>query len=176
MPSTFFRATRKFIDILLLAISPLMFIGVLVALIALVTRHSEHRQFVRRMNESSLVTQGTVESASPENDWVFVRYLDEAGETRQGVLGMFYYDDPALWASLTPDAEVTVRYLPWRIPGNDRLVLAERYAEVRGYRGYFSFDVIGLLLVCWVLVIIKPQFLYIGLVDADLLFTNGLTQ
>ena len=134
----------------------------------------DSHQFVQRMNEFGLVTQGVVDSTSPENDWVFVHYPDETGETRHGVLDMFYYDDIGLWQTLTPDTNVTLLYLPWHVPGSDRVILAEHYDEVREYRGYFSPDVIGPLLVCWALVALKPQFLYFGLADMDMLFKDGL--
>ncbi len=89
---------------------------------------------------------------------------------------MFYYDDAQLWQILTPDAPVALRYLPSHVPGNDRVILAEHDVEVREYRGYFAPDVIGAFLVCWALVILKPHFLYFGLIDMDAIFKEGLPK
>jgi hypothetical protein len=101
-----------------------------------------------------------------------VEYIDETGETRHGVLEMQYYADPQLWHTLRPDATVNLLHLPSRTPGNDRVVLAEYEAEVREYQGYFSLDTVGVLLVCWLIVILNPYFLYVGLVDMDMLFKD----
>jgi len=172
----FIHGTWQFFNVLLMAIAPLAFIGFVVALIALPSGWGEHRQFVRRLDEFGQVTEGVVTSTSPENNWVFVDYVDNAGKERYGVIDMFYYTDDALWQTLKPETKVTLRYLPWHVPNNDRVILAEYYADVRDYRGYFSPDLVGLLLVCWGLVILNPYFLYFGLVDAEKLSIGGLPQ
>ncbi len=150
-----------------------MIIGVLIGLIILLANYGEHRQFVQRLETEGLETQGSVDFASPEYGWAHMDYVDADGEARSGVLDMHYYD-PELWQTLTPDTSVPLRYLPWHIPGSDRVILAEHFAEVQAYHGYLAPDLLGLVGICWLVVILKPQFLYVGLIDAEELFKEGL--
>jgi hypothetical protein len=87
---------------------------------------------------------------------------------------MAYYPD-SMWDELMPDSPVTIRYLPYAIPGSDRVVLQDRFEDVQGYRGYLSGDLIGLLIVCWLALLVKPQILYVGMIDPDSLMKEGLT-
>lgn len=152
-----------------------MMIGFVMAGVMLLAEFGGHRQFVRRLEEEGRVTQATVESLSPDYGWAHVTYAGEDGETRYGVLEMDYYP-PAMWDELQSGAEVEIRHLPWRLPGSDRVVLNQQMAAVRRYRGYLFSDMLSLLGICWLVLVIKPQLLYVGLVDAGRLFPEGLSQ
>ena len=159
---------------LLFLLSPLMIIGCVVGVLALVTRHGEHQQMVRRMTAYGLETKATVDFPAPDHDWVHVTYVDADGRERFGVLEMAYYAGGA-WQEMRSGAVLSIRYLPFDIPGSDRVVLASRFAEVRSYRGYLSTDLLILLGICWLVVALEPRWLYVGMVDKDALFEGQFT-
>ncbi len=164
---------RRFLDALLLLLSPLMVIGFLIAAIMLVSNYGEHRRFVRTMEASGLTASAVVKSTVPDREWAFVTFEDAHGETRTNVLEMQYYPDQT-WAAVTPTAHVTIRYLPYTLRGSDRVVLEERFEDVQSSHAFLSPDIVGLLIACWLAVVIKPHILYAGLIDGDVLMETGL--
>jgi hypothetical protein len=152
-----------------------MMIGFIMAGIMLLAEFGEHRQFVRRLEEEGRVTQATIDSLSPDYGWAHVSYDGDDRETRYGVLEMDYYP-PAMWDELQAGAEVEIRYLPWHLPGSDRVILNRELSAVRRHRGYLLTDLLSLLGVCWLVLVIKPQLLYVGLVDSETLFPGGTTS
>jgi hypothetical protein len=156
-------------DVFLLLISPLMMIGFIIAAVMLLAEFGEHRQFVRRLEEEGRVTQATVESLTSEHAWAHVTYPGEDGDARFGVLDMDYYASD-VWDTLQVDRTVEIRYLPWHLPNSDRVILNRRFEAVRRYRGYLTADLLSLLGICWLALVIKPQLLYVGLVDTKILF------
>lgn len=165
---------RTIFQALFFLLSPLMIIGCVVGVLALVTRHGEHQQMVRRMTEHGLETKATVDFPSPDHDWVHVTYVDAEGSERFGVLDMAYYAGDA-WRVMKSGAVLRIRHLPFDIPGSDRVVLASRFAEVRSYRGYLSTDLLILVGICWLVVALEPRWLYVGMVDKDTLFEGQFT-
>ena len=124
------------------------------------------RRYVRRLDEVGQVTQGIVDFQSKENDWIMVEFTDASGEHRANVLEMKYYPENA-WQQLTPGTEVTIRYLPLPNIGSDRVVLEDRLACVREYVGIFENDTGTVTLISWAILVIKPEILYLGLVDLE---------
>lgn len=163
---------RRFIDALLLLLSPLMVIGFLIAVIMLVSNYGEHRRFVRNLEASGRVATAVVKSASPDYGWAFVTFEDAHGEARTNVLEMQYYPDET-WEAVTPKAHVMIRYLPYALRNSDRVVLEDRFEDVQSSHAFLSGDMVGLLITCWLVVIIKPHILYAGLIDADVLMEKG---
>ncbi len=158
---------RQFFDVLLALISPLALIMFLVGCIVLVDKYGAHLGQLRRMESLGRITEAVVDFGSPEHDWVFVDYLDGT-EERSGVLEMRYY--PAeTWDLMQPGATIQIRCLPMTTRGSDRVVLANRFDDFRRYRAYLQPDALILLGFSWVVFLFKPQLLYAGLVDGDLL-------
>jgi hypothetical protein len=124
------------------------------------------RRYVRRLDEVGRITQGVVDFQSRENGWIMVDFTDESGENRSNVLEMKYYSED-VWQQLTPGTEVTIRYLPYPSIGSDRVVLENEYARVREYVGVFENDVGTVTLISWAILVIKPEILYLGLVDLE---------
>lgn len=167
------EGVRRFLDALLLLLSPLMVIGFLTAAIILLSDYGKHRRFVRNLETSGHVAPAVVKSASPDYGWAVVTFEDKHGETRTNVLEMTYYPEET-WETVIPTAQVMVRYLPYTLRDSDRVVLEERFEDVQSSHTYLSGDMVGLLITCWLVVVIKPHILYAGLIDGDMLMETGL--
>ena len=163
---------KQILGALLALISPLMLIAFLVGCLVVLDRFGAHLGQLRRLERDGHVTEAAVDFASPDYDWVFVNYHDGVQE-RSGVLEMRYY--PAeTWALMQPGASITIRYLPFTERGSDRVALADRIDDLRSYRGYLQSDALILLGLSWVVFLFKPQLLYVGLVDGNLLSDEAL--
>lgn len=164
----------QFFGALLMLISPLALITFLVGCIVVVDKYGAHLGQLRRMESQGRSTEAVVDFGSPEHDWVFVDYHDGEQE-RSGVLEMRYY--PAeTWDLMQSGAKIQIRYLPITTRGSDRVVLANRFDDFRGYRAYLQPDALTLLGFSWVVFLFKPQLLYLGLVDGDLLSNEAFNS
>ena len=161
------------INIILSLIAPLGIILFLVSIIALLDSYGTHSRLARQMTEEGQTAVAVIDHVSRENNWIFVDYRDDQNNLRDGVLEIRYYD-PALWETLTPDTTVQIRYLPGHTSGSDRVVLQQYFDDVLSYRGYLSTDLVGLILGMWLLIIAKPQCLYLGFVEVNVLFEGML--
>jgi len=157
-----------FTKFILFAIAPLGIILFLVGVIALLDSYGTHSRLVRQMTEDGRTAIAVIDFFSCENDRIFVDYIDDQGNLRDGVLDMRYYD-PVLWETLTPNTTVQIRYLPAHTSGSDRVILQQYFDNVLSYRGYLSADLVGLMLGVWLLIIANPQCLYLGFVEGDVL-------
>lgn len=157
---------RLAIDILLAFLSFFAVIMFVISALMVVENTTTHRRYVRRLEEIGYVTQGTVDFQSPENDWIVVDFVDAQGEARSNVLEMKYYPE-STWQRLTSGTEVTIRYLPYPQIDSDRIILEQEFERVKDYVGFFENDVGTLFLASWIILILKPQVLYLGLVDID---------
>lgn len=163
---------KQFFGALLALISPLALIAFLVGCIIVVDKYGAHLGQLRRLESQGRITEAVVDFGSPEYDWVFVDYHDGEQE-RSGVLEMRYY--PAeTWDLMQSGAKIQIRYLPIATRGSDRVVLANRFDDFRGYRAYLQRDALILLSLSWAVFLFKPQLLYAGLVDGDHLSTEAL--
>jgi hypothetical protein len=160
------RKTRHTLETILFFFSPMTILVCFIVVLMLAIQYGEHHTFVQRLNTQGRVTQGTVKYVTPELGWAHVAYTDAEGRERHGELEMHYYA-PAAWEDLTTGDTVTLRYLPWVLPGSDRIVLQARYDAVRRYRGYLDPWLVLTLAVCWGALVIQPQLLFIGFAGWD---------
>lgn len=168
----FARKLWPIVDVVLLILSLFAIILVVIGALMTVENVATHRRYVWRLEEAGQVTQGTVDFQSPEHDWIFIEFTDAQGETRSTVLEMKFYPESA-WERLTPGTQVAIRYLPYPQIGSDRIVLEREFERVKDYVGFFENDAGTVFLVCWAILILKPQVLYLGLVDIDKLGSLG---
>lgn len=163
---------KQFLGALAALISPLALIAFLIGCIIVVDKYGAHLGQLRRLESQGCVTEAVVDFGSPEHDWVFVDY-DDGAQERSGVLEMRYYP-PETWDLMQSGAKIQIRYLPITTRGSDRVVLAGRFDDFRSYPAYLQSDALILLGLSWVVFLFKPQLLYAGLVDGDLLSAEAL--
>ncbi len=133
-----------------------------VAVIVLIERVGGHYRMVRAFEQRSLPAAAVIEGREPSETlgWYAV-FQDEQGQERSGFIEPAYYPE-ALQQQLAYGAEIRIRYLPESYASE--LILDGRLDDVRFYWGYAR-DVLWVLLVCWVLIIVHPEALYIAYVD-----------
>jgi hypothetical protein len=143
-------------DIFLFAISPLAILMAVVALIVLADRASEHNRFLRELRASGQVTNAEVSGIEWEYALVFVRYIQE-GEERFGLLYTRYYPEAAHQLQL--GQSLRVRYLPHG--SAEEVIWEDHFSAVENYYGYAREGGI-MLAVAWIIVVLHPEFLYLG--------------
>ncbi len=168
------RSIVELLGAIMALLSPLMLIGLLIAIIVLLDSYGAHRGIVQRMATQGKSAMAVVSSVSPEYGWAFVDYEDAQGNARSGVLELAYYP-VSLWKDFARGDQLAIRYLPFAVRSSDRVILDAHFDAVRTYRGYLKPDVLGLLAVCWISILVKPQLLYVGLVDAERLSNDAFS-
>lgn len=162
-----------FINLILSGIAPLGIILFLVGAFAMINNYGTYYRFARQMTEEGQTAVAVIDNVSRENNRISVNYSDDQDNLRYGVLGMRYYD-PALWETLTPNTTVQIRYLPVHESGSELVVLQQYFDNVPFYRSYLPVDLVGVMLGAWLLIIAKPQCLYLGFIEFKELFKGVL--
>ena len=153
------RGLVQKVDLLLFVFSPLAILCVLFMLIVLAERYFEHREAVETFQRDGIVVIGTVQRVEVQDQLVFVNFTNQ-GEARIGLLYTRYY--PAALEQLRAGQTLGLRVLPPSL--GDQVVWQEHFDEFAGYWGYAS-EVLIPLLCAWALVILHPEFLYMGFSD-----------
>jgi hypothetical protein len=164
---------RQIIGLLLGAISPLALLGFLIGFFGLIGSTISHVSYLRNLERWGYVTSAVVEYRHPNGDEVSVSFIDREGDERSAVLKRTY-SSPERWEMLTPGTEVEIRALPTGIPNFGEVIVADTLSRMRQDRPYLEPSFLGVLGVCWMLLVIKPQIVYAGLVDNDRLLKDGL--
>jgi hypothetical protein len=144
----------------LLAVSPLAILVVVVALIILAERAGEHNRFMREMRESGQVVDAIVSGVDQEAQLVFVRFAEQ-DENQVWLLYTHYY--PEALEQLSKGQTVRVRYLP--ASSEAKVLWEDHITAAYTYWGY-AVDSGMMLIIAWLIVIIHPEFLYIGYANA----------
>jgi hypothetical protein len=144
------------IDAGLLVMSPLAILMVIVAVIVLLDRAGEHAQFLNAMHTHGRVVDGQVSGVEREDALIFVRYID-GGQEETGLLYTKYY--PEALNMLNEGQALRIRFDPHDVDRN--LVWEDHFSAVENYWGY-AVDSGLMLLIGWLIVVIHPEFLYIG--------------
>jgi len=133
-----------------------------VAVIVLIERVGAHYRMVWAFEQRSRPAAGVIEGREPSETlgW-YVVFRDELGQERSGFVEPAYYPE-VVQRQLVYGAQIRIRYLPESYASE--LILDRRLDDVRFYWGYAR-DVLWVLLVCWVLIIVHPEALYIAYVD-----------
>ncbi len=153
------RGLVQKVDLLLFVFSPLAILCVLFMLIVLAERYFGHREAVETYQRDGIAVVGTVQRVDVPEQLVFVEFTYQ-GEARTGLLYTRYY--PAALELLRGGQALGLRALPPSL--GDRVVWEEHFDEFAGYWGYAS-EVLIPLLCAWALVILHPEFLYMGFSD-----------
>jgi hypothetical protein len=163
-----FEVLKVIANVMLSIFSLFAIIMLLVGGLVSVDEVRQHRQYVHDMQATGKVAIATVDFQSRDNGWIFVDFENEDGEPRSRTLEMEYYPD-GYWDKLTSGTEVTIRYLPRSYRNAEHVVLEEEFARVRDYSPLTDGGLGAVVLISWVIIMIKPHILYLGLADKQLL-------
>jgi hypothetical protein len=151
-----------FLDGFILLISPMTILLFVVGVIAMIDRVGIHQGFLRKLDQSGMVTTATVSSifrsAVSDEPTIAVDFMDQLQQERMGFIQTKYYPAEVVDSIHRGDV-VNIRYLE---PAYEsQAILNDYYSNVCGYFG-FAYDVIVMMLISWVLIIIHPEFLLLG--------------
>lgn len=154
---------------MLASLAPLFF---LVSLIAAFDRYGAHQQLLSNLADYGYETQGTLSYVDFDSGRAGVDYLNSAGEVRYGVLRLEYY--PAeMTASMQPGQQVQIRTIDALVSGYEQTVLVQGYPLVREFFPITA-DVLVMMAIAWLVVMFKPQFVFLGLLDFETLMGEAL--
>lgn len=144
------------------SLAPLMF---LVGVIAGIDRWTSQNRFVRDLETYGKVVAARVSYVDEENHRAGVDYLDASGQERFGTLELRYYK-PETLANLKVGASLQIIYIDALVSDNEKAALADEFAAVKTMPP-INADVAWVLLISWLIVAAKPQFVFLGIVNFD---------
>lgn len=144
------------------SLAPLMF---LVGVIAGIDRWTTQNNFIRNLEEYGKITSARVSYIDEENHRAGVDYLDAQGQKNYGSLELRYYS-PETIANLHVGASLQIIYIDALVSENEKTALADEFASVRNAFP-INAEVGWVLLISWLIVAIKPQFVFLGIFDLD---------
>ncbi len=152
-----------FLDALCFFLSPLAIIGFIIFAIMILDGFGQHVQFLRALEQNGVEASGAWNPPSKRGGYAYIAFETEQNGQTGVVVSTKYYTRETL-AALKKGQVVRVRYT--HPPAYEtKGVLLDAYGQVKGYTGYLS-DILWPLLVCWAVVAVHPEFLYLGFVDA----------
>lgn len=160
-----FKNIWQFLDAAVFFVSPLAVLGFIIFSIMTLDGFGQHVQFLRGIDGHGLESVGAWNPPSSSGKYAYVAFdKEENGQT--GVLVPVKYYCAETLAALQEGQKVRVRYaLP---PAYEtKAVLVDEYHQVKGYTGYFT-EVLWPFLVCWAVVAIHPEWLYLGFIIKNL--------
>lgn len=148
-----------FFDLILFASSPMFVLLFIVGLISLGDQYGQYNTLRKYMQDNSFVVQAEViDEYNEDLSWTEVAYTDQQGEQHVGFVRSRYHPEEMVQA-LQVGQQVTVRYsIPTR-EGN--VILETHYLRFLRNWGFDSGSLI-VLFVSWVLIILYPHVLYVG--------------
>ncbi|MBN1303066.1 MAG: hypothetical protein JXA13_01425 [Anaerolineales bacterium] len=156
--------TKKFVSLLLMAISPMALLMLIVAIIMFFDDYGSHQRMIIALDEVPLTATAVISSCYPEDRYCYVQFSDQSGRERFEKLDWRYYPEASVQESktLTTGDQVIVRYANQLYASES--VLAGNYQEFLDYRGYY-YEMGGIALVCWVNLILYPEVMLFALVE-----------
>ncbi|GAB4484306.1 MAG: hypothetical protein OHK0031_08300 [Anaerolineales bacterium] len=149
------------------SLAPLMF---LVGMIAGIDRWATQNRFIQNLETYGKTTQARISYIDEENHRAGVDYLDAAGQERFGTLELRYYS-PDVLAKLNVGDRLQIIYIDALVSENEKTALAGELAAVKNTLPV-SADIGWTLLISWLIVAVKPQFVFLGIVDFDNLMAD----
>ncbi len=164
---------KKFLNILdqlLLFTSPIAILFFLIGAIMLPVELSEHPIYLQALEEEGVLAEARVDYIYDDGD-IHLEFVDVDGEETYRILEKEYYF-PETLVDLRLDTVHTIRYAPQNYDVDP--ALEEHLDEVYAYRQDLS-GLYFILVVSWLVLIIRPDFLYVGYVEnLDALFARDL--
>lgn len=151
------KQVLRTVDVFVLALSPMAILGFVVIAIIALDGFGTHVNFVRGLEQHGAIAAGTLYYDGADDPTAVVELA--GGQQEYLVLYMKYYSRDTL-AALSDGQTVRVRYTA--PPEHEyKAVLEDHYDEVRAYWGYLK-EVIWVLAVCWFMLVLHPELLYLG--------------
>jgi hypothetical protein len=159
-PAGIIKNGLAYLNLLMLLLSPLAILMFVVGVIVMFDRTATHQGFLRRLEQSGVVTQAVIERV--DANWIVVRFADLTDqEPRIGLVNPVYYA-PEVLPALKPGVAVSVRYM---FPDYESQgVLNEHLTAVQNYWGFLWQPGI-MMLIAWVIVVRYPDLLFWGFLD-----------
>jgi hypothetical protein len=142
------------------SLAPLMF---LVGVIAGLDQYGQHRQLLENLQAYGAETDGVISYIDEENDRNGIYFLRSDGSEGFASIDWRYYP-PDVCQSLEYGQTIRVIYIDAMVSGWDQAVLAEYYQAVKAYPRIPP-DIWWVLGVSLLLIVFKPQFVFLGMVD-----------
>lgn len=144
------------LDLILLTLSPFAILMFLVGAIGFTEAYGTHRAFVRSMTERGLIAEAQISMYQAGDQYIAVEFRDENGETRYGTIDTRYYNLEKLE---NLDSTLSIRYLPERYESS--YIIEDYFFDFRDYNDNLVTPFL-LMAISWLVIVLKPQFLYIG--------------
>jgi hypothetical protein len=142
------------------SLAPLMF---LVGVIAGLDQYGQHRRLLENLQVYGAETDAVVSYIDEENQRNGVNFLQSDGTPGFASVDWRYYD-PDVYQSLKYGQTIRIIYIDALVSGSDRAVLAEHYDAVKAYPRIPP-DIWWVLGVSLLLIVFKPQFVFLGMID-----------
>jgi hypothetical protein len=142
------------------SLAPLMF---LVGVIAGLDQYGQHRRLLENLQVYGAETDAVISYVDEENQRNGVDFLHPDGSPGFASVDWRYYA-PDVYQSLKYGQTIRIIYIDALVSGSDRAVLAEHYDAVKAYPRIPP-DIWWVLGVSLLLIVFKPQFVFLGMID-----------
>lgn len=146
----------------LAVLAPLMF---LVGIISLIDQWGAHHRFLNNLESYGKTVDAVVSYIDEDYNRAGVSFIDASGTERSGTLSLRYYT-PEVIETIRPGATIRVIYIDRLISESEKTALADFYSEVKKAPPVLA-DYWWVLGISWLIIAIKPQFVFLGMVDYD---------
>ena len=152
----------KWLDVYCFFLSPLAVIGFIIFSIITLNEFGKYVQFRQAIERDGVVSRGTWFGVDEDDIYGNV-YFAEIENGYDFVFIPLKYYTPETLDRIRKGQVVEVRYV---YPPEHEImgVLVNEYAEFNSYTGYLT-DNLWPLVLCWLIVIVRPEWLLLGLVD-----------
>jgi len=149
-------------------LSPMIFT---VGVIACFDRCGARNRLVQGLDQYGKAAQAVISYRDDERGTAGVHYFNSQGKEGFGVLTLSDY--PAeVSTRLQPGAAVQIVYIDALVSGNEKVVIAE-YEQVVRQAWCITPDLIGTLVFFWLVVMFKPQAVFVGFIKGDTLMEDA---
>lgn len=158
----FSQRLLQLIDLFLISLSPLAILGFVIFLIIILSGLIEHVSLIQQYETQGRETTAKILYApDPDSEYLLVKYNGTGGQVEDGYVRTRYYQ-PETIAQYREGQLLSVYILPEQV--EHEVIPVADFNEFRAYRGYWQ----GMwlpLLVSYLIVIVHPELLYLGLTD-----------
>jgi len=152
----------QFIDLFFMGLSPMAILGFVIFLIIILSSLIGHVSLIQQYETRGRETTAKILYApDPDSEYLFVKYNGTGGQVEDGFVRTRYYR-PETIAQYREGQFIQVYILPERV--EHEVIPVADFDEFREYRGYWQGIWIPLL-VSYLIVIVRPELLYLGLTD-----------
>lgn len=155
------KQVLRIADAFVMVLSPMAILGFVIIAIIVLDGFGTHVNFLRALEEHGTIAAGTLHYDGADDPTAVVEV--DGAQTEYHVVYLKYYSKDTL-AALADGQVVRVRYTAPPVY-EYRAVLEDHFDEVRAYWGYLK-EVIWVLAVCWFMVVLHPELLYLGFTAA----------